>query len=210
MEVQEICHILQKEIHTVIMATNDETGRPVTCAIDLMLLKEDKLYFLTAKGKMFYQRLIHNQYVAFTGLKGSDTLSAVAISIKGRIRNIGNRLLDEIFDENPYMKEIYPDKGSRDVLDVFELYEYEGEYFDLSTKPITRKSFSVGMETMEEVYVVNDACTGCMTCQRVCPQKCIDTSILPVMIQQMHCLHCGKCAMVCPVKAITKSRRKQQ
>ena len=42
---------LVDEIHSVIAATTDETGLPVTCAIDMMDWDENGLYFLTAKGK---------------------------------------------------------------------------------------------------------------------------------------------------------------
>lgn len=41
---------LEKEIHSVIMATVDDNGLPVTCAIDIMDSDENGLYFLTAKG----------------------------------------------------------------------------------------------------------------------------------------------------------------
>ena len=35
----------------------DCDGLPVTCVIDMMYADENGLYFLTAKGKNFYQRL---------------------------------------------------------------------------------------------------------------------------------------------------------
>ena len=39
------------------MATTDDDGKPVTCAIDIMDFDADGLYFLTAKGKSLYSRL---------------------------------------------------------------------------------------------------------------------------------------------------------
>ena len=39
MEIQEILNILQKEIHTTIIATVDDKGNPYTCAIDIMLVE---------------------------------------------------------------------------------------------------------------------------------------------------------------------------
>lgn len=62
------------------MATVGDDGLPVTCAADIMDSDEKGLYFLTAKGKGFYNRLKNNGYVALTGMKGSDTLSCVAVS----------------------------------------------------------------------------------------------------------------------------------
>ena len=94
MKTHEILKILQEDIHTTIMATIDENGYPHTCAIDLMLLENNKLYFLTARGKNFYQRLMNNSHIALTGLKGKETMSSIAISLKGKIRNIGHDRLE--------------------------------------------------------------------------------------------------------------------
>ena len=48
---------LVEEIHTTVVATVDDAGLPVTAAIDMMDYDEGGLYFLTAKGKGFYDRL---------------------------------------------------------------------------------------------------------------------------------------------------------
>ena len=53
----KILYFLEQQIHSVIMATVDDSGLPVTCAIDIMDSDEKGLYFLTAKGKRFYNRL---------------------------------------------------------------------------------------------------------------------------------------------------------
>lgn len=53
METVEIFKFLTEQIHTVIMATADENGNPVTCAVDIMDCDEHGLYFLTAKGKIY-------------------------------------------------------------------------------------------------------------------------------------------------------------
>ncbi|WP_294578678.1 4Fe-4S binding protein [uncultured Thomasclavelia sp.] len=202
MERGKILQILQQDIHTVIMATSDLQGKVYTCAIDLMLLENESLYFLTARGKSFYQRLMNNHYVALTGLKGEDTMSSIAISLQGKVKNIGHDKLALIFQENPYMQEIYPDEIARDVLEVFEIYQYDLEYFDLSQKPIYRQSFSVNQEKKEQGYFVNQQCVKCLKCVTVCPQNCININDERVTIVQDHCLHCGKCQEVCKYQAI--------
>lgn len=202
MERGKILQILQQDIHTVIMATSDLQGKVYTCAIDLMLLENESLYFLTARGKLFYQRLMNNHYVALTGLKGEDTMSSIAISLQGKVKNIGHDKLALIFQENPYMQEIYPDEIARDVLEVFEIYQYDLEYFDLSQKPIYRQSFSVNQEKKEQGYFVNQQCVKCLKCVTVCPQNCININDERVTIVQDHCLHCGKCQEVCKYQAI--------
>ena len=54
MTTADYLNYIVNEIHRTIVATVDEEGLPVTCAIDLMDCDEDSLYFLTAKGKAFY------------------------------------------------------------------------------------------------------------------------------------------------------------
>ncbi len=62
METIQVFQYLHERIRTVIMATNDESGKPVTCAADIMDYDENGLYFLTAKGKNFYRRLKENTF----------------------------------------------------------------------------------------------------------------------------------------------------
>ena len=73
---------IANSIHTVVAATADNNGLPVTCAIDIMDADENGLYFLTAKGKEFYSRLKNRGYISLTGIKGADTLSRVAVSVQ--------------------------------------------------------------------------------------------------------------------------------
>lgn len=136
-------------------------------------------------------------------MKGTDTLSSKSITLRGEVREIGQKRLSEIFQKNPYMEAIYPNKESRTALTVFQIYKGSGEFFDLSQKPIFREQFSFGgMENHASCFFVTDKCNGCKRCTDVCPQNCIDISAYPVKIKQEHCLHCGKCIEICPLQAI--------
>lgn len=205
MTEQDILYILQQDIHSTVFATLDEHGLPQTCVIDLMLADENGLYFLTARGKSFYDRLMKRPFAAISGMKGGDTLSTVAVSVWGAVRSIGKERLGEIFEQNPYMAKIYPTEKSRDALEVFQLYRGEGEYFDLSQLPPYRQSFSFGGEAVHATgYRVNaDKCIGCQGCHSVCPQGCISNTI-PRVIDPSHCIHCGNCFRICPVKAVER------
>ena len=187
MQTRNYLRYIAEEIHTVVFATVDSEGRPVTCAIDMMDYDENGLYFLTARGKNFYDRLKANENVAFTAMKGEDTLSFFGSNISPAI--------------------IYPDERSRRALTVFRVQQGTGEWFDLARLPVERFSFSFGGgQTQENGYFVTDKCIGCKLCYSRCPQKCIDISQKPVVIRQEHCLHCGNCFEICPVKAIERRR----
>ena len=53
MDAKDYLSFIVREIHTVIVASVDDKGLPVTCAVDMMDCDETGLYFLTAKGKIF-------------------------------------------------------------------------------------------------------------------------------------------------------------
>lgn len=216
-DTEQYLRILADDIHTVVCATIDAQGHPVTRAIDVMLADGMTFYFLTAKGKDFYQQLVDGGYIAMTGMTGGEgydraeaSLHTKAISVRGAIRCIGTEKLDEIFAANPYMAQIYPTEASREALVVFCMERGQGEFFDLSTKPITRASFAIGADHSAvtvnfgntEPYLITDTCIGCGVCLGVCPQDCIDDSAVPFVIEQEHCLHCGNCYNDCPVGAI--------
>lgn len=205
MEAKDYLHFIVHEIHTTVVATVDDTGLPVTCAIDMMDSDENSLYFLTAKGKSFYNRLIKSKYLSLTGLKGEDTMSRMAISVRGKVRELGAGKVSELFRKNQYMYEIYPDEESRSAIRVFQIFEGSGEWFDLSKKPVERANFSFGgAETISEGYFITGKCIGCKFCYSKCPQKCIDINRKPAIIQQNNCLHCGNCFEICPAKAVIK------
>ena len=205
MRTADYLSFVVNDIHTTVVATVDDEGLPVTAAIDMMDCDENSLYFLTAKGKGFYDRLIKRGFLALTAMKGKDTMSSVAVSIRGKVRELGYERIPALFDKNPYMKEIYPTEDSMKALTVFQIYEGTGEWFDLSKKPIERASFAFGGAAQKpEGYFITDACIGCGSCATVCPQNCINAESIPYVIEQEHCLHCGNCMEACPVGAVER------
>ena len=209
MHTADFLKILKDEIHSAVFATVDKNGLPDARVIDIMLVDSDSLYFITAKGKEFYRQLMEQKFAAISGMTGGkNSLDKRAVSIRGKIRNIGNEKLEEVFAENPYMNEIYPSVESRKALEVFQMYEGQGEYFDLSVKPIYREPFYLGEnhETHRNThgFYVTENCSQCGKCFSECPQSCINVTEGKVSINQAHCLHCGRCYEICPKKAILK------
>ena len=205
MEAKDYLAYIVSEIHTTIVATVDDEGLPVTAAIDMMDSDENGLYFLTAKGKGFYDRLKKHGFLALTAIKGQDTMSSVAVSVRGKVKELGYERIPVLFEKNPYMHQIYPTKDAMHALTVFQIYEGTGEWFDLSKKPIERASFTFGgaQEKMEGFFIT-DACIGCGSCLKVCPQDCISADSIPFRIEQAHCLRCGNCMTACPAGAVQK------
>ena len=200
MTKQDYLKLLVENIHSTTIATIGADGHPQTRVIDMMLWDEQGVYFLTAKGKAFYAQLMEQGFIAL-----SATKDKISISLRGKIRNIGSEKLNEIFEKNTYMQSIYPG-DTRSALEVFCLYEADGEYFDISEPAhVTRDSITIGQaHAVQTGYFVGAGCIGCKLCYSVCPQKCIDISKKPVVIDQHRCLHCGRCAEVCPKRAIEK------
>lgn len=193
------CFQMLREMKDVVFSTVNPDGQPRSRIIDVMLAEEDRLYFLTARGKEFYQELTATGYVAVTGLNRDWE----TVRVWGKVKNVGQELLGRIFDENPSMNGVYPG-DSRYILEVFCLYEGEGEYFSLAQHPIVRHPFSFSKPTHEQKgFVITENCIGCGTCASVCPQSAIDEGT-PYEIRQLNCLHCGLCFENCPVQAIER------
>lgn len=192
--------MLVEEFHSAVVSTIVADGHPQTRVIDMMLWDNQGVYFLTAKGKEFYTQLMEQKFIAL-----SATKNKMSVSLRGKVKNIGKKHLDAIFEKNPYMKSIYPG-DTRAALEVFRIYEAQGEYFDISNpSQIARDRFTIGnAEKAASGYFIGNECNQCGLCYSACPQTCIDISKKPAVINQNHCLHCGRCAEICPHQAIQK------
>lgn len=107
-----------REMRDVVFSTVAEDGTPRARIIDVMLTEGEKLYFLTAAGKDFYEELMRTGRVAVAGLNSSWE----TVRVWGKVRNVGQDLLGRIFEENPSMNNVYPG-DSRYILEVFCLEE---------------------------------------------------------------------------------------
>ena len=198
MNAAECLNIL-REIKDCAFATVDENGLPQNRIIDVMLVEDEKLYFLTARGKHFYNQLESGKVAAITGL--NDKWQTVRLV--GKVEKLAEQKywIDRFFELNPSMNGVYPG-DARYILEPFCIKDGELEFFDLSDTPIYRESFTLGSGTVtEKGFVITDNCIGCGLCETNCPQKCIEIGT-PFEIHQNNCLHCGLCYENCPVQAI--------
>lgn len=192
---------LLREIKSVTFATINN-GEPAARIIDVMLLKEDGLYFLTARGKSFYHQLKASSKVAVCGM----TTDYITARIVGDIQFCCDRtVIDEIFEHNPIMNDLYPD-GKRDILEGFHLFRGKGEIFDLSVEPPNRERFAFGNETVNPAgYMITSQCTACGLCLDACPVQVISEGDV-YRIDGGHCLECGRCEEICPEDAIEAAK----
>lgn len=192
-----------EKIHEVALATVDEDGAPVVRIIDMMLIEDNCLLFLTARGKDFYKQ------ISATG--GYVTLACQigyrAYHLKGYVKQMPHDYLLKLFDANTYMYETYP-STTRDILEVFKIYKWQAEYFDVNPCPIERVYFQNGYEdAVVKVMEVNDNCINCQSCAGVCSQGII-TFDGKAQIPYKNCLKCGACAEICPVDAVSLVNKK--
>ena len=188
---------MMREIKDFSFATIGHDGLPTARIIDVMLVEEDCLYFLTARGKEFYSQLTEQKFAALSGMNKNWQM----ITLRGKVKKVSQDMLGPIFEQNPSMNEVYPG-DSRKILEVFCLYEGQGEFFDLSGTPSFRETFLLGKQKEHKKgFVITGECISCGICAGVCPQRCIAEGS-PYAIRQQNCLHCGLCEESCPSSAV--------
>lgn len=192
-----------RKLKSVTFATIDN-GMPFARIVDVMLIEDDKIYFLTDRGKAFYKQLIHNKYVAISGMDKNY----VSIRVTGKAQLADCSYVDKIFEENPALGDIYA-QNTRDILEAFCISEGIGEIFDLSQKHPRRTRFAFGgAKTVEPGYSVkNDVCIKCKVCVVSCPVGAISVQDEGLFIDSASCLECGRCFEFCPVEAIEQPNR---
>lgn len=201
MDAQTCLQKLQN-VEVLAIATVDEHGAPQIRNISAIHYESEAMYFFTAKGKDFCRQLLSDGRVQILGY--TEYKEMIRLSAKAKPAAEQEKWIDTIFEEQPYLFNVYPGDTSKLAGIVFEISDGEIEYFHLGVKPIFRESYTIGSgQIIERGYQITDACTSCGSCAENCPQKCIEPGT-PYQIQQEHCLHCGNCFTICPVHAVEK------
>lgn len=107
--------------------------------IDVMMVEDERLYTVAARGKGVLRR--HHAH-ALRGHRGAVAGFPHLPAARGGGASRRQAGIDRIFELNPSMRELYP--AIPYVLEPFYLRRAQGEYFDLSGKPIVRVPFALG------------------------------------------------------------------
>lgn len=185
-------------------ATVDGEGAPQIRNISAIHYEPDSMYFFTARGKAFCGELLRDgrvQILGYTKYKEMIRLSARAVPVPEKDQR---QWIDTIFQEQPYLGNLYPGDARYAAGIVFQIADGEIEYFSLGVNPIFRERYVLGKGKASAAgYRITGDCIGCGRCLASCPMKCI-TAGEPYRIQGEHCLHCGICSQVCPAGAAVK------
>ena len=205
MTEQELFTLLQQEMHSVTVSIAGQEGIPRSTIMDVMLAEEGGLYVLAAKGSDIYDRLKQSPAAAISGILGKSSENMRAVTLKGNLRPNGKDRLDEIFEKNAYLQEIYPNEKSRRVLEVFCMDKGEGEYITLHGAEFRRELVSFGgAQVIPKGYRIDEKrCIGCQGCRSICPVSCIRNTF-PRFIDEQRCIRCGNCFQICLRRAIEK------
>ena len=187
---------LLRKIKSASFATLDG-GVPQSRVIDVMLIENDAIYFLTARGKAFYRQITENPNIAVSAMDAQFR----AVRIVGKARKADPDYVNTIFAHNPSMNDVYPG-DTRDILCAFCIPRGVGEILDLSKTPPKRSRFAFGgAKVVQSGYRITQRCIACGECMPECPESAISSGSIYEIDPQL-CIECGRCAAYCAADAI--------
>ena len=66
-------------------------GHPRSNAADIELVdKQNRLIFSTIVNGAFYNRLKKHPFISITGLKGTETMNSVAVTVNGKVEEVND------------------------------------------------------------------------------------------------------------------------
>ncbi|WP_251716324.1 hypothetical protein [Lactobacillus agrestimuris] len=140
---EEFLDFIVNEIHNAVVATTKPDGSPDAQVCDMLMHKNNKLYMTTSVNNPFFKSLTSRPEVVVDGYQGDGTMDSCGFSLRGTIKNVGHEYLDEVFEKNPYLNEIYKDdiEGAKKELRILEITPKHCGYLDHRTNPIFMRSF---------------------------------------------------------------------
>lgn len=119
------------------LATVDKNGLPRVRIIQLMKIKDNVLYFATAKNKELYQQLVDNSNCELAALHNNVSLRITSKALF----DVEKEIQEEIFEDNIILEKIYKSLDNPELC-FFRLLVSKVEIFDLNQLPPKRDFYS--------------------------------------------------------------------
>ena len=74
MVTKEECFKQLRDVIDAVLSTVDDKGSPQSRIIDIMHIEDDKIYFLTGRGKHVYSEIINHPKVSYLSLKDNKSI----------------------------------------------------------------------------------------------------------------------------------------
>ena len=74
MITKEDCFNQLRDVIDAVLSTVDENGNPQSRIIDIMHIEDEKIYFLTGRGKDVYREIINHPKVSYLSLKDNKSI----------------------------------------------------------------------------------------------------------------------------------------
>ena len=74
MVTKEECFKQLRDVIDAVLSTVDSEGNPQSRIIDIMHIEDDKIYFLTGRGKDVYSEIINHPQVSYLSLKDNKSI----------------------------------------------------------------------------------------------------------------------------------------
>lgn len=141
---QEFLDFVVDEIHNVVVSVVTKNGLPAAQVCDMLMNKDGKLYMTTSVKNPFFASLMSQEKVLVNGYKGDGTMDSCGFSIQGTIKNLEHEYLEEVFEKNPYLYEIYEDnlEEAKQDLRILEITPIRAGFLDHRFKPAYMRSFN--------------------------------------------------------------------
>ena len=93
---KEDCFKILREVIDATLSTVDEKGNPQSRIIDIMHIEDEKIYFLTARGKDVYKEILNHPQISYLCLNNNRS-----IRISGKAKKLDDQKywIDLMFDE---------------------------------------------------------------------------------------------------------------
>lgn len=188
-QIKNVAFKLLENFREVTLATINN-NKPAARTVVIVKISNDKIYFMTEKGKPMSKQIKINPYVSVLGESGD-----IMVRVEGKVK----------FTENiDYLLEIINGqegmfKGKEDILEMFYIESANGEVYDVRTRKPKRTRFAFGdSEPNPFVYNISDNCISCGTCKDACVTGAISKNETKYIIDYYYCDECGRCYEKCP------------